>query len=62
MTDTARLAPPSSPLLLTSLCPPTQYPYVLCPSRMHSLVSDPSWLCEDDNPKSLFRCEKAVAR
>ena len=26
----------------------------------HTLVSDPSWLCDTKNPKSLFRCEKPV--
>jgi len=30
-------------------------------TQNHSLISDPSWLCEEDNPKSLFRCEKEVA-
>lgn len=30
-------------------------------TQNHSLISDPSWLCETDNPKSLFRCEKKVA-
>lgn len=30
-------------------------------TQNHSLVSDPSWLCETENPKSLFRCEKRVA-
>jgi hypothetical protein len=30
-------------------------------TQNHSLVSDPSWLCDSDNPLSLFRCEKPVA-